>query len=67
MQWNPVNTATNGPEKFGRINGGKVKVHDLRNDKECITVPIPGQLFTFEVFSGILGDVLFTFLSYLTV
>ena len=21
LQWNPVSTATNGPEKFGRING----------------------------------------------
>jgi len=21
LQWNPVNTATNGPWKFGRING----------------------------------------------
>ena len=22
MQWNPVNTTTLGPKKFGRINGG---------------------------------------------
>ena len=21
IQWNPINTVTNGPQKFGRING----------------------------------------------
>ena len=28
----PVNMATNRPEKLGRINGGRVNFHDLRND-----------------------------------
>ena len=36
VQWNPIKMATDGPDKFGHINGvailtGRVKFHDLRN------------------------------------
>ena len=42
IQWNPVNTATNGPWKFGRINGwpykrGRVKFHDWSTSSDVLT------------------------------
>ena len=43
LQWNPVNTVTNGPKKFGQINGvailsGRAQISWLegRNDKYTI-------------------------------
>ena len=36
VQWNPVNTVTNGPQKIGRINKGSFT-------RKCMAVLLDGQ------------------------
>ena len=57
LEWNPINTATNGPEKFGRIDG-------VGSNFTISQSQFLNNCSLSRCFSGRQGDVLYTLLCY---